>query len=118
MACHCHIGANAMILYLCRIAGVEEEEVFQRFSQQVTDESLKPFMSIKKKHETADEWKSYVELCISGEAIQRVEKFPEAGLDVHTILGNHMEIPKGAFIHPLHAAVFSIDVRYRVSSSY
>ncbi|CAG0894398.1 unnamed protein product, partial [Darwinula stevensoni] len=98
------IQKKTLIRSFARIAGVEEEEVFQRFSQQVTDESLKPFMSIKKKHETADEWKSYVELCISGEAIQRVEKFPETGLDVHTILGNHMEIPKGAFIHPLHAA--------------
>ncbi|CAG0885393.1 unnamed protein product [Darwinula stevensoni] len=80
------IQKKTLIRSFARIAGVEEEEVFQRFSQQVTDESLKPFMSIKKKHETADEWKSYVELCISGEAIQRdagdVEKYL-LGLHAH-----------------------------------
>ena len=94
---------------------MEEEEIIQKYPQQVTDEALKPFMDMKP--ETADEWKSYVELCISGEATERVEKFPEASLEVHTILGNRMEIPKGSFLHPLQAAIFSINVTYCVLSS-
>ncbi|CAG0896454.1 unnamed protein product [Darwinula stevensoni] len=93
---------------LCRIAGMEEEEVLHRFSQQVTSESLKSFMGMRKPEE-ADEWTSFVKLCISRQAIQREKDYPETGEEVKTILGNPLEIPKGTFIYPLHAAVFSIN---------
>ncbi|CAG0903863.1 unnamed protein product [Darwinula stevensoni] len=57
---------------------MEEEEVWHWFSQQVTSESLKSFMGMRKPEE-ADEWTSFVKLRISRQAIQRGKDYPETG---------------------------------------